>query len=75
MIDLFSDTMTRPSPAMRRAMAEAPVADEQKREDPTTNHLQEMVAGMLGKEAAVFMRRCPRWKRGVRSERSASASW
>lgn len=55
MIDLFSDTMTKPTPAMRRAMAEAPVADEQKREDPTTNRLQEMVAQMLGKEAAVFL--------------------
>ena len=55
MIDLFSDTLTKPSPAMRRAMAEAPVADEQKREDPTTNRLQEMVADLLGKEAAVFL--------------------
>jgi threonine aldolase len=40
---------------MRKAMAEAEVADEQKREDPTTNKLQDMVAEMLGKEAAVFM--------------------
>src|SRR5215471_7476432 len=55
MIDLFSDTMTRPTPAMRRAMAEAEVGDEQRREDPTTNRLQEMVAEMLGKEAAVFL--------------------
>jgi len=55
MIDLFSDTMTRPSPAMRRAMADAEVGDEQRREDPTTNRLQEMVAKMLGKEAAVFL--------------------
>ena len=55
MIDLFSDTLTRPTPAMRKAMAEAQVGDEQKREDPTTNRLQEMVAQMLGKEAAVFL--------------------
>jgi len=55
MIDLYSDTMTRPSAAMRRAMAEAEVGDEQKREDPTTNKLQEMVARILGKEAAVFL--------------------
>src|SRR5438477_5148697 len=55
MIDLFSDTMTKPTPGMRRAMAEAPVGDEQRREDPTTNALQERVAEMLGKEAAVFL--------------------
>jgi threonine aldolase len=55
MIDLFSDTLTKPSPAMRRAIAEADVADEQRREDPTTNKLQSMVADMLGKEAAVFL--------------------
>ncbi|WP_428938916.1 threonine aldolase family protein [Fontivita pretiosa] len=55
MIDLYSDTLTKPTPGMRRAMAEAPVGDEQKREDPTTNRLQEMVAAMLGKEAAVFL--------------------
>src|SRR5205085_7760663 len=55
MIDLYSDTMTRPTPAMRRAMAEAEVGDEQRREDPTTNRLQEMVAEILSKEAAVFL--------------------
>jgi threonine aldolase len=55
LVDLFSDTMTRPSPAMRRAMAEAEVGDEQKFEDPTTNRLQEMVAALLGQEAAVFL--------------------
>ena len=54
-IDLFSDTLTQPSPGMRRAMAEAQVGDEQKFEDPTTNRLQEMVAQMLGHEAAVFL--------------------
>ncbi|NKB59215.1 MAG: aminotransferase class I/II-fold pyridoxal phosphate-dependent enzyme [Alphaproteobacteria bacterium] len=54
-IDLYSDTQTRPTPAMREAMASAPVGDEQRGEDPTTNRLCEMVADMLGKEAAVFM--------------------
>jgi threonine aldolase len=52
---LFSDTLTNPSKEMRRAMADAEVADEQRREDPTTNRLQSMVADLLGKEAAVFM--------------------
>ena len=54
-VDLFSDTVTRPGPAMRRAMADAEVGDEQNREDPTVNRLQEMVAGLLGKEAALFL--------------------
>ncbi|HEX6104369.1 MAG TPA: threonine aldolase family protein [Gemmatimonadales bacterium] len=54
-VDLFSDTVTRPTPAMRRAMAEAEVGDEQLREDPTVNRLQEMVAELLGKEAALFL--------------------
>jgi threonine aldolase len=55
MIDLYSDTLTKPSPAMRRAMADADVGDEQRREDPSTNKLQTMVAQLLGKEAAVFL--------------------
>ena len=55
MIDLYSDTLTKPTPAMRRAMADAEVADEQRREDPTTNRLQQTVADLLGKEAAVFL--------------------
>lgn len=55
MIDLSSDTATKPSNGMRRAMAAAPVADEQKREDPTTNELQERAADLLGKEAALFL--------------------
>ena len=55
MIDLSSDTATKPSEGMRRAMAAAPVGDEQKREDPATNELQERVADMLGKEAALFL--------------------
>src|SRR5882724_8901913 len=54
-VDLFSDTVTRPTTAMRRAMAEAEVGDEQNREDPTVNRLQEMVAELLGKEAALFL--------------------
>ena len=55
MIDLFSDTHTLPSEGMRRAMAEAEVGDEQLGEDPTTRRLEERVAGLLGKEAAVFL--------------------
>jgi threonine aldolase len=55
MIDLFSDTVTRPGPAMRRAMAEAEVGDEQRGLDPTTNGLQERGSALLGKEAAIFL--------------------
>jgi len=54
-IDLRSDTVTRPSPAMRRAMAEAPVGDDQYGEDPSVNRLQERIAGLFGKEAALFV--------------------
>lgn len=54
-VDLFSDTVTRPTASMRRAMCEAEVGDEQQREDPTVNLLQEMVADLLGKEAALFL--------------------
>jgi len=54
-IDLFSDTVTRPTVEMRRFMCEAEVGDEQKGEDPTVNRLQEMVAELLGKEAAVYL--------------------
>ena len=54
-VDLFSDTVTRPTAAMRRAMAQAEVGDEQNREDPTVNRLQDMVADLLGKEAALFL--------------------
>ncbi len=54
-IDLYSDTVTRPTPAMRKAMAEADVGDEQQREDPTVNRLQDMAAELLGKEAALFL--------------------
>src|SRR5882724_11176090 len=54
-VDLYSDTVTRPTSEMRRFMCEAEVGDEQKHEDPTVNLLQEMVADLLGKEAAVFL--------------------
>lgn len=54
-IDLRSDTVTRPSAAMRRAMAEAPVGDDQYGEDPSVNLLQERIAALLGKEAALFV--------------------
>jgi threonine aldolase len=54
-IDLRSDTVTRPSPEMRRAMAAAEVGDDVYGEDPTVNALQERVAELLGKEAALFV--------------------
>lgn len=53
--DLYSDTKTRPSPAMLRAMVEAEIGDEQHGEDPTVDRLTARVAAMLGKEAAVFV--------------------
>jgi threonine aldolase len=54
-IDLRSDTVTKPTPAMRKAMAEAEVGDDVFGEDPTVNALQEKVAKLLGKEAALFV--------------------
>ncbi len=54
-INLFSDTQTRPTEGMRRAMYEAEVGDEQRLADPTTNALQERVAGLLGHEAGLFL--------------------
>jgi threonine aldolase len=54
-INLYSDTQTRPTAAMRRAMAEAEVGDEQQGLDPTVNRLCGQVAQILGKEAAVFL--------------------
>jgi threonine aldolase len=54
-IDLRTDTITQPSPAMRRAIAEAVVGDEQKREDPTVTALEERGAALLGQEEAVFV--------------------
>ena len=55
MIDLRSDTVTRPTPAMRAAMAAAEVGDDVFGDDPTVNALQERIAAMLGKEAALFL--------------------
>jgi len=54
-IDLRSDTVTQPTPAMREAMARAEVGDDGWGEDPTVNRLQEMAAERLGKEAGLFM--------------------
>ncbi len=54
-IDLRSDTVTKPTPGMREAMAKAEVGDDIFGEDPTVNRLQERLAAMLGKEAALFM--------------------
>ncbi|CAN2193423.1 GLY1 Threonine aldolase [Candidatus Nanopelagicaceae bacterium] len=53
-IDLRSDTVTRPSPAMRQAMASAEVGDDVYSDDPTVNSLEERVAALFGKEAGVF---------------------
>ena len=55
LLDFRSDTATRPTPAMRQVMAEAPVGDDVLNEDPSMNRLQERVADMLGKEAALFL--------------------
>jgi threonine aldolase len=54
-IDLRSDTVTKPSPEMRRAMAEAEVGDDVFIEDPTVNRLQERAAEIFGREAALFV--------------------
>jgi len=54
-VDLRSDTVTLPTPEMRRAMAEAEVGDDIYREDPTVNRLQTTAAQMLGKEAGLFI--------------------
>src|SRR5574341_698642 len=55
LIDLRSDTVTRPSAEMRAAIAAAPVGDDQFGEDPTVNRLQDRVAALLGKEAALWL--------------------
>ncbi|HEX2195551.1 MAG TPA: GntG family PLP-dependent aldolase [Actinomycetota bacterium] len=55
MIDLRSDTVTRPTPEMRRAMAEAEVGDDVFGDDPTVNELQDLAADLLGKEAGLFV--------------------
>ncbi|GMV90434.1 MAG: threonine aldolase [Candidatus Hydrogenedentota bacterium] len=54
-VDLRSDTVTRPTPGIREAMARAEVGDDVFGEDPTVNALQERAAGILGKEAALFV--------------------
>jgi threonine aldolase len=55
MVNLYSDTQTRPTPAMREAIARADVGDEQRRADPTVLALEERVATLLGHEAALFL--------------------
>jgi threonine aldolase len=54
-IDLRSDTVSKPSPAMRRAMASAEVGDDRFGDDPTVNRLQDRAAELTGKEAAVYL--------------------
>src|SRR6476619_2391956 len=55
LLDLRSDTVTRPTPAMREAMARAEVGDDVYGEDPTVNALEERTAAILGKDAAIFV--------------------
>ena len=55
LVDLRSDTVTKPTPEMREAMAEAEVGDDVYRDDPTVNRLESLAAEMLGKEAALFV--------------------
>ena len=59
MIDLRSDTVTRPTPAMRRAMAEAEVGDDVYGEDPTVNRLEQRAAEIVGKKPACLFPREP----------------
>ncbi len=54
-VDLRSDTITKPTPSMRRAMAQAEVGDDVFGEDPTVNRIEEMAADRMGKEAALFV--------------------
>ena len=54
-IDIRSDTVTQPTPEMRRAMAEAPVGDDVYGDDPTVNRLEQLAAELSGKEAALFV--------------------
>src|SRR5438874_5614553 len=54
-IDMRSDTVTRPSPEMRRAMADAEVGDDVFGDDPTVNALEERAADLIGKEAGLFV--------------------
>lgn len=55
LVDLRSDTVTKPTPEMRRAMADAEVGDDQYGEDPTVNELQDLFAGLAGKDEAIFV--------------------
>src|SRR5262245_52811618 len=55
LVDLRSDTVTRPTPEMRRAMADADVGDDVFRDDPTVNALEERAAELTGKEAGLFV--------------------
>jgi len=55
MIDLRSDTVTKPSPEMRKAMYNAEVGDDVYKEDPTVNRLEQYTAELLGKESALFV--------------------
>jgi threonine aldolase len=55
LVDLRSDTVTKPSPGMRQAMAEAEVGDDVFHEDPSVNRLEEMVAALFGKDAALYV--------------------
>ena len=71
-IDLYSDTKTKPSPGMRKAMADAEVGDEQKMEDPTVNRLRERVCELLGKEDRCSCRAAP-WP--TRSPSACTAAW
>ncbi|MCU0309271.1 MAG: beta-eliminating lyase-related protein, partial [Thermoleophilia bacterium] len=54
-VDLRSDTVTRPTPAMRRAMAEAEVGDDVFGDDPTVQRLEQRVASLTGHEAALYV--------------------
>src|SRR5213082_3335082 len=54
-VDLRSDTVTKPTPAMRRAMAEAEVGDDVYGEDPTINKLEQRAAEIFAREAAIFV--------------------
>ena len=54
-VDLRSDTVTSPTPEMRRAMADAEVGDDAYREDPTVNRLESLAAALLGMEAALYV--------------------
>ena len=56
LVDLRSDTLTRPTPAMRKAMAEAEVGDDAYGEDPTVNRLEALAAWALGEEAPAWAR-------------------